>query len=328
MSEHGGWASPAQPSWPPPGGPAQAPVGWQQPGWGGQPSGEPPRPSGGSARTGPLPLQPMGVGEILDGAIKLYRANFKAIALVSLVLSAPFQVVTSVAVRGANGGYGITDLLNDPSLAQSSGTNPLANLAGSVTLIATTLVGFIVGPLIAGAVAKAVASSYLGAEITAAAALRASLRKWPALLGASLLVHLTEAVGILGCIVGVVFVMGLWVAVSPAIVVEDLGPVAGLRRALQLTFPRYWAVLGIAVLSAVITSTLSSLVSGIPTVAAVLIGYRWGFPLLALAGTASAVLVGPLSAIVATLVYFDLRIRREGFDLEIMAADLAQRRVR
>jgi len=76
------------------------------------------------------------------------------------------------------------------------------------------------------------------------------------------------------------------------------------------------------VLSGVITYMLGSAVSGVPTVLATVIGYRWGFPLLAIGSTASAVLVSPLTSIVATLVYFDLRIRQEGFDLQVMAREV------
>jgi hypothetical protein len=67
---------------------------------------------------------------------------------------------------------------------------------------------------------------------------------------------------------------------------------------------------------------LGSVVSGVPGAGAALIGYRWGFPLVAVGSVATAVLVEPLTAIVATLLYFDLRIRQEGFDLQIMARDI------
>ena len=85
--------------------------------------------------------------------------------------------------------------------------------------------------------------------------------------------------------------------------------------------------MGVALLSGVITQMLAGIVGGVPGIAAALIGYKWGFPLVAIGGIATSVLVGPLSAIVATLVYFDLRIRREGFDLQVMAGDMARRGV-
>ncbi len=328
---------PSSPPPPPPGsGPPSAP-GWgpPDPGWGAQPPGTagwgdptwatgapipPPRPTGGTASTGPLPLSPMGLGEILDGAFKLYRANFRAIALVALAFAGPVSVVAAVAIRDVNGGRGVFEILNDPSLVEDGGS-----FGGSSQLIlqlVSTLILSLVGPLIAGVVAKSVATTYLGGQLTAGEAVRATWRLFPALLAAKLLVLSTEAIGLLGCLVGALAVMALWVVVAPAIVVEGLGPIQGMRRSLRLCSARYWPVLGIALLSGIITSTLASVIGGVPGVLALLIGYRWGFPLVALGSTATAVLVEPLTAIIATLVYFDLRIRQEGFDLQIMARNL------
>jgi hypothetical protein len=280
----------------------------------------PPRPTGGNARTGPLPLSPMGLGELLDGAFKLYRANFKPIALVALAFAGPVSVVAAVAIRDVNGGVGLFDLFNDPSLAED--TDSFGSPAQLLLTLASALVLWVVGPLIAGVVAKAVATSYLGGQLTAGEAVRSTRRFFPALLAAKLLVVLSEGVGLIGCCVGAVFVMALWVVTAPAIVVEGLGPIQGMRRSYRLCTARYWPVLGIAVLSGVVTYLLSSMISGVPSTIAAFVGYRWGFPLVALGNIGSAVLVEPLTAIIATLLYFDLRIRQEGFDLQIMARDL------
>lgn len=262
----------------------------------------------------------MGLGELLDGAFKLYRANFKPIALVALAFAGPVSVVAAVAVRNVNGGIGLFDAISDPSLVEDS--QSFGGLAQVILTLVSTVVLWIVGPLIAGVVAKAVATSYLGGQLTAGEAVRSTKRFFPALLGAKLLVVLSEGIGLLGCCVGALFVMALWVVVAPAIVVEGLGPIQGMRRSLRLCSARYWPVLGIALLSGVITYLLSTVVGGVPSALAAVIGYRWGFPLLAVASVATAVLVEPLTAIIATLVYFDLRIRQEAFDLQIMARDL------
>jgi len=264
----------------------------------------------------------MGLGEILDGAFKLYRANFKPIALVALAISGPVSLAAAVASRGVNGGRGLVDIItsSDPSVADQSGT--FGDSSQLVVQILSTLVLWLVGPFIAGVVAKAVATTYLGGQLTAGEAVRLTWRRFPALLVARIAVLLTEAFGLLGCGVGAAFVMGLWVVVAPAIVVEGLGPFGGMRRSLRLSTARYWPVLGIALLSGLITYTLSSVVGGVPAILGALIGYRWGFPLIAIGNMATEVLVAPLTAIIATLVYFDLRIRQEGFDLQIMARDL------
>ena len=266
---------------------------------------------------GPLPLAPMGLGEILDGAFKLYRANFKPIALVTLAFSGPLSILAAVASRGVNGGYGLIDIASDPSLAEDAGS--LGGAGQIVIQLATGLLLGLSGSMVAGVVAKAVAATYLGSQLTAGQALRATARFFPALVVARVLVWLTEGVGLFGCLVGALAVMALWVVTAPAIVVEGLGPIRGMRRSAVLCSARYWPVLGIALLSGIIGFALSSVVSGVPSVIAALIGYRWGFPFLAVGTVSAAVLVEPLTAIVATLVYFDLRIRQEGFDLQVMA---------
>lgn len=262
----------------------------------------------------------MGLGEILDGAFKLYRANFKPIALVALAFAGPVSVLGAVAVRNVNGGVGIFDAMSDPSLVDQG--DPFGDPSQLLLSLISALVLWIVGPLIAGVVAKAVATSYLGGQLTAGEAVRATMRFFPALLLAKVMVGLTEGIGLLGCCVGAVFVMGLWVVVAPAIVVEGLGPIQAMRRSFRLCSARYWPVLGTALLSGVITYILSSIVGGVFGFGAAVIGYRWGFPLVAIGNTATAVLVEPLTAIIATLIYFDLRIRQEGFDLQVMARDL------
>ncbi len=306
---------PPSPGWaptPPPGGPAAGPL--MPPGWG------PPPPVGGTARTGPLPLAPMGLGEILDGAFKLYVANFKPIALVALAFSGPISILAAIAARGTNGGVGLIGIFNDPSLADNAGR--FGNARQLVAQLGSSFLLQLAATLVAGVVAKAVATTYLGGQLTAGQAVRATMGAFPALLVARLLVWLTEFVGLFGCLVGAIAVMALWVVTAPAIVVERLGPVAGMRRSLRLCSARYWVVLGIALLSGLLTSLLGSIIGGVTGVPAALIGYRWGFPLLALGSAATAVLIVPLTSIVATLVYFDLRIRQEGLDLQIIARDV------
>jgi hypothetical protein len=49
-----------------------------------------------------------------------------------------------------------------------------------------------------------------------------------------------------------------------------------------------------------------------------------GTALTTLGGNLASLLIYPFFTVVITLLYYDLRIRKEGFDLEIMATELAQ----
>jgi len=82
-------------------------------------------------------------------------------------------------------------------------------------------------------------------------------------------------------------------------------------------------VMGIALASGMLASAVGVALGFIPQTAAVFVGLRWGWPLLALGSIITGVVVTPFVAIVATLVYFDGRIRQEGLDLQVMAAQLA-----
>jgi hypothetical protein len=84
-------------------------------------------------------------------------------------------------------------------------------------------------------------------------------------------------------------------------------------------------VLGIALVSGLLASVLGNVLGGVPTAIALAIGLKWAWPLLAVGSIISALVTTPFVAIVATLIYFDGRIRQEGFDLQVMAQGLATR---
>jgi hypothetical protein len=326
------------PPWGPPPGPPQGPPGWgpPSPGWGqppqgwgqpspgsGPPSPYPPLPKAGSARTGPLPLHPMTFGDILDGSFKLLKANLRTIVLVSAVFLIPVNLVAAFFQRDVLGGHGFLRLMNDPSLLeQAANTGPSnAALVGAVLAV---LASILVTPFVGGAVSRVVASSYLGDELAPGAAMRATWLRVLALLGAFLLTLLLKAVGLLFCVVGVLVPMTFFLVTTPAVMVEELGPVQSMARSAGLVRTRFWQVMGVGIVSGLLASLLGNILSTPFTVAALAVGYRWGWILAAIGGILPALVTTPFVAIVATLVYFDLRIRNEGFDLQMIAAELAR----
>ena len=306
-------------------------------------------PKAGSARTGPLPLHPMTVSDILDGAFRLLKANVRTVVPVVAVFVVPLQVLAAFAQRRLFGGEGLLDALADPSLAADgvAQTDVDALVSAGVGLL-----NILVLPFLAGAISQIVAASYLGRELGAADALRATSRRAWALPGGWFVVHLLEAAGLLlavvafvvvavtvspeagvavGALIGVlgglpvlVAAMALSVAVAPAIVVEELGPIAATRRSWSLVRRRFWGVLGTALLAGFIASALGQVLGFVPAVASLLVGLRGGWVLLALSAVLTALVTQPIVAIVATLQYFDARIRFEGFDIEVIAAELGR----
>jgi flagellar biosynthesis protein FliQ len=108
---------------------------------------------------------------------------------------------------------------------------------------------------------------------------------------------------------------------GPVIVVERLGPIAGIRRSFQLMDRSRWRTVGLYVLVVIISGILGLLFSLIflasfvtePTVRTVL---------QAIATIASSAISGPLIYGVLVILYYDLRVRKEAFDLQLAAEAL------
>jgi hypothetical protein len=282
-------------------------------------------PKAGSARTGPLPLHPMSFSDVLDGAFRLLRANLATIVLVTAVFFVPLELVSAFLTRDLFGGQGILQVLRDPSLTEQQFSGGLSGVQLGGT-VATSLLGLLITPFVGGAITQVVAASYLGRQLSAGDAIKTTGRRVWALLGAAIFVHLVEAVGLLLCVLPALAAMAFFICTTPAVVIEGLGPIRSMRRSWALVRPRFWPVLGIAVVSGLLASFLTSILGTPFTLGAELVGLRWGFILLAIGSILPALVASPFVSIVATLVYFDARIRHEGFDLQMIARGLADGR--
>jgi hypothetical protein len=261
----------------------------------------------------------MTVGDILDGAFKLLRANLRTIALVSAVFVVPVQFVTAIVQR-AVGAPNLLRAFNDPTTVS---TTEEPNVAFIVATVVLFVVGLLVTPFLAGAISRIVSASYVGGEEAAAVALRATFKRSWALIASFVLVHLLELVGFVLCVFPGLAVMTMFVMVAPAIVIEELGPVDAMRRSWRLTKGRFWATLGIALLAGILSSLVSNALSVPFIVLSLPLGDLSWIP-VAIGSTLAAVVSRPIVAVVATLQYYDARIRREGYDLQVIAANLAR----
>jgi hypothetical protein len=347
--------SSSPPPWDPPGHPPGGqpppgpPPGWGPPpggsGWGpgpygpapypgapygppGAPSGPaappyPPLPKAGSARTGPLPLHPMMFSDLLDGSFRLLKANLGTIVLIAAVFLIPVNLVAAFLQRDLLGGYGFLQFMQDPSLLEEA-AGPGASNGPLVGSLVAALASLLVTPFIGGATSMVVAASYLGGELEAGPAMRATGRRFLVLLAVFFLTLLLKLAGLALCLVGALVPMTFFLVTTPAVMVEEAGPIQAMARSVTLVRPRFWPVLAIGIGSGVLAGFLGNILAGPFSIAALAVGYRWGWILAAIGAILPALITTPFVSILATLVYFDLRIRNEGFDLQMIAAELAR----
>jgi len=260
----------------------------------------------------------MNFADILDGAFTLYWANARTLVTVAAIFVLPVQLLLAWFGRGSAGSA--SKLLNDPSTNQLS-FNQGSGVGRAVVALAASV---LVIPFIHGVSSRVASSSYFGGRLGPAAALRAVRGRWWALTAASVLVHLAEGAGALLLFFPALLVMSLFVAVAPAIAIEGLGPIRGMRRSARLLGPRVFPVLGVALGSALVVGGVDFALGWLPALLGAVSG-SWGWLFRAAGAVVTSVLITPYVALVATLVYFDARIRSEGMDVSLLAGRLAQR---
>jgi len=235
---------------------------------------------------------------------------------------------------------GPTGQLDPSTFAQDVQTGRALVLLGLV--VGLSLVQqFVVRPLGTAATARAVSDRYLDRPASVAAAYRAALRRLPTLAGVALLLILLIAVA-----VTVVVVLAL--AVSPAlllvtipallalllmaavyfsltsqiVMLEGRGALATVRRSRQLIAGSFWRVLGYLILLGLLSGIIGGILGAAIGAAGSALGSEGQQLLTDAAGALVAVFVAPITYITLTLLYYDLRIRREAFDVEMLASAL------
>jgi hypothetical protein len=268
-------------------------------------------------------LRPMTVADVLDGGFAVLKAR----PLRLLSFAAAFVVPTHLVVAWLQ-----RDAVDDLTLSATFGTDPVllddgaqATAGDVLALVLAYVLPAVALVCVAAAVGHLVGQWLMGRDAPAGEMARAVGRRWPALLGSFVLVKLAEAAGVLACYVGVLFVMPLFVAVAPAIGVERCGGGEALRRSVRLVRNRYFPTMGVALLMGIVASVISSALAAVPEALAVWVGRDAGWALLALGGIVGNTVVLPYVAAATVLLYFDLRVRAEGLDLEMAARAVLDR---
>jgi hypothetical protein len=200
--------------------------------------------------------------------------------------------------------------------------NYWAVFIGGVGIFITGVLSMLGRCLCRGALIKSVSELYLGNEITVGQAYRFVWPKFLTLIFAGILVVLMIYLGLLLLVVpGILF--GLWFALTtPAIVVENLKATEGMSRSKALASGNLGKIFSVAFLTMVIAWVVVLPFQYIGIFLSRLL-FLDNIVLMnfvnQLAALVGQILVSPIMAITYILLYYDLRIRKEGFDLVMLA---------
>lgn len=275
------------------------------------------------AGPGAAALRPLGIGEILDAAVKLYRDNFLTLIKVVAVVVVPVQILGALIVASAAPGQ--EDLAPPGFEPTAPGQAPEVDpsivfvfLGG--TLLFAALVAVAV-QLATAASLRAVGEAYLGGRPEWSASLRFAFRRIGPLLWILILSGVLMFVGFLLCVLPGIWLAVAWSVAIPAMLVEDRRGWEALKRSFGLVRHRWWPTFAALALGWIIVTLVSTVLGAVIQLPFGLIGgtFLTEFFTSAIGDSVAQVLTTPFVASVVAIIYFDLRVRKEGFDLELLA---------
>jgi hypothetical protein len=265
----------------------------------------------------PAGLRPLGVGEILDVAIKIYRARFGVLVRAVAVVVGPVFAVAAVIRISIPQSDNLFDA-SQPGATPTFETDQFwAFLAGTLVIF---VLAFVASQVATGACFKAVGGAYLDEEPDWKESLRFARERLGSLLWLSFLLVLLLTPAFLACIIPGVDFYVAWSVAAPVLLLEGVKGRGALKRSRALVEGRFWPTVGVLMLVAVLTGIVQAIFLGVLTGVVSVAGNDVATALAdAIGQTVSSALTTPLSAAVLTVLYFDLRVRKEGFDLELLA---------
>jgi hypothetical protein len=242
-------------------------------------------------------LRPLSFGEVLDGALVLLRRHFGLVLSIAVVCEG---IPTAMDVY--------LDLTGGAS--QNPGLSLLDRLL--------TLVGSV---LVTGATVRVVSEGYLGESPLFGDAMRFAGSRFGAILGANIMSGILTVLATLALVIpGIVVACGYSVAAQAA-ALESGSSSDALRRSWELTKGFRWKALGLGVVSICLILVVFV---GAGVLGGILAGVMGGMDVvLAVIGACVSLLIYPVISCVFTVFYYDLRVRKEGFDLEMLSRAMA-----
>ena len=295
-------------------------------------------------------LRPLDVGQKLDAAIKLTMGNFGTLMKLVLVLLVPINVLSFVITASTlpdeftAGGEFIGGASYEGTADPSAGF-----VVGQVFVNLLGLLAFFLVPAICF---KTIAAAYLGDRADWRESLSYVFQRFGRFLWLVFLIVLAVVAGFIvsifviaisaaifpllllfsipAVIAGWLYLGTSWWPALPALLLEDVRGFKALGRSHGLVRGRWWSTFGTLFLAWLLSLVITFLTAGLLallTYAAVGDDTITAIALNFLANLVASALTTPFLAAVTIIVYFDLRVRKEAFDLELLARGIGGRPV-
>lgn len=267
-------------------------------------------------------IGPRSGGKILDLGFNIYFGNLVKLLLASAVIAIPLGIVliglnvAAFAEPGPTDELGLVEIGSTIKRVDYDYFNLMQFIGIGVTAIAYLL--------IIGASYTAANDAYFSRPVSVGGSVGVAMRRFHSLLWVSLLTGIAVVLGLLALIVGAIVV---WVLLSvgiPALLDEDLRGTKALRRSWNLVRNNGWRTFLVLFVAGIFTGLVQFLAELAASAANGLAEDQielWVVIVESLSALGFA-FSASFTAVIVTVIYYDLRIRKEGFDIELMTSRL------
>ncbi len=264
------------------------------------------RPAKNTAPPVPVPLRPLTLSDMLDGAFETLRIAPTLIFGIAALFVIPLQLWISYLNRdflNQDLGQVFADAFAAGQSPQTSDLATLVSFVGSMAIL----------PFVAAGVARVHSAWYSGTAIGFGEVAKMLLRRsWVIAIG----FVLTRLMGIV--VIPLVFTM----LFGPVVGMESDGPIGAIKRSFTLVQRRFGLCLGFFLATALVSSVLELALGLLPTAIAATIAVDVGWLPLTVGNIIASTISVAVLASATSLLYIDTRVRTEGLDLQLQAADV------
>jgi hypothetical protein len=264
----------------------------------------------------------LSIGEILDAGIKVVVRHWKPLMGCIVGLTAPVWIIYALVAASVD-----SELLEADSQFSTSSSSTSADVgATEIVGLGITFLLLAVTFLIAfTACFKVVSDAWLGSTPSVRRSLRFGLRRAPMVALLGIIYSIGVTVGTILCFFPGVWLSVLWCVAFPALLFERIGPFKAMGRSQSLIKGRWWASFLLVIVGYLLVTIIGGIIQyGLLAIAAVAADDSVIVNAIAtvVGSTLSSAITYPYLAAVLTILYFDQRVRKEGFDLQLQAEGL------
>jgi hypothetical protein len=270
-------------------------------------------------------LRPLGIGEILDASINLYFRNLGTFAKIAAVIAVPMGVIIFLLDQIAFSRPDRGDFA-DLGFAHVGEYEQRIDFSTFQTItIIQTLVAVLAFLLVIGASFRAVSELYIGnGTASASESIRFAAGRIHSLIWVGFLFMLGVVAATFAFILPGVWLFTAWCLAIPALLAENLKGTKALGRSFELIRNSWWRTFGALLVGVIFIGLFQFLLqlgaSGLTN----LTDESKNLSLLIVDGAQVLTLIvtGPLQAAIVAVIYYDFRVRKEAFDVQLLTHGL------